>query len=299
MKINTLYNSKVTSAKGRKIEYIVIHYTAGTTSKAGAALNTANYFRTSNVEGSADYVVDDEDIYLCNADIKNSYSWAVGGSRYQSMTTSAGGKYYGRCTNKNSISVEICSNKINKKSLLAADTDWYFTNSALKLTAELVRQLMSDYGIGIDNVIMHHHVTGKVCPNPFCVNESRLAQWENFKAMLTESDNKEDDEMVETGTMTVNGKNIKIDKIVKEGVTFIKLRGLENAGFNVGYDVNTKNLSLDNAIQDLNVTANGEEKTVRAVNLDGFNYCKLRDVAEAVGNVDVDYKDNTVILITK
>lgn len=31
---------------------------------------------------------------------------------------------------------------------------------------------------------MHHHVTGKICPNPFCVNEKALKNWVNFKAQL-------------------------------------------------------------------------------------------------------------------
>ena len=58
--------------------------------------------------------------------------WAVGGKKYTSMTTSEGGKYYGICTNSNSISIEMCSNKLNTKKLGATDTDWYLTEATIK-----------------------------------------------------------------------------------------------------------------------------------------------------------------------
>ena len=187
MNIKTLFHSKTTLAKNRDIKWIVIHYTAGTTSGTNAALNTANYFKTSSSQGSADYVVDDNEIYLCNPDIRNRYSWAVGGNKYSSMSTSQGGIYYGKCTNKNSISIEICSNKINKSTLFATDTDWYFTDNSLILAAALVKKIMLEFSIDIGHVIMHHHVTGKICPNPFCVNENAIYKWNEFKMLILEN----------------------------------------------------------------------------------------------------------------
>ena len=86
--------------------------------------------------------------------------------------------------NKNCINIEVCSNKTNRKSLQATDTDWYFTNSELNLTAQLIAQLMKTYNIDINHVIMHHQVTGKVCPNPWTLNESRLAGWYDFLAKV-------------------------------------------------------------------------------------------------------------------
>ena len=50
------------SLPNRKIEWIVIHYTAGTTSKAGSALNTANFFMSGTAAASSDYIVDDETV---------------------------------------------------------------------------------------------------------------------------------------------------------------------------------------------------------------------------------------------
>lgn len=303
MVINKLFHNKVTLAKNRGIKYIVVHYTAGTTSKKGSAKNTANYFKTSTVQGSADYIVDDEEIYLCNSDIKNQYSWAVGGSKYNYMTTSVGGTYYNNCTNKNSISVEICSNKTNKSNLGSNDIDWYFTNSALNLAAELIRNLMTEYNISIENVLMHHHVTGKVCPNPFCINEAALSKWRAFKNSITNTKNtevkKEEEEVIDTTLIRVNGKDIKIDRILKDGRNFIELRGLENVGFEVGYEPDSKLVTLKNKYNELPLNIDGNETSVEAVNIEGHNFCPIRSISKAVGNFDVDYKEGKVFITTQ
>ncbi len=298
MSINiTKYTSTVntTAKKGRSIKYIVLHYTAGFKSTKGSAKNTAAYFMGGNAGGSADFIVDDETIVQYNGDIKNRYCWAVGGSRYTKKYTSESGKYYDSCNNTNCISIEMCSNKKNTASLLATDTDWYFTDKTVDNAVELTKYLMEQYSIDTDHVIMHHQVTGKICPNPWCVNEARLTQWNDFKARLIEVESEEDNEMVETGTITVNGKDIKIDKIVKDGTTYIKLRGLENAGFEVGYDAGSKNLTLENSVNELSLTVDGKEASVEGVNLSGYNYCKLRDIAEALGK-SVNVVDGDIVI---
>ncbi len=292
--------TNTTAKSGRSIKYIVLHYTAGTTSKSGTAKSVAQYFANSSVQASADFIVDDENIVQFNPDIANRYCWSVGGSKYSSPSTSLGATLYNTATNANTVNIEMCSSKTNTSSLLASDTDWYFTDSVIENAVELTKYLMDLYDIDSDHVIMHHHVTGKVCPNPWCVSESRLSQWYAFKAKLTDSTTEtEDDEVVTTGTMTVNGKDIKIDKIVKDGTTYIKLRGLEAAGFDVGYDADTKNITLDNTIKDIDVKVDGEATTLKAVNLNGSNYCQLRDVAKKTGNMEIDYKDLIVIINTQ
>lgn len=56
------------------------------------------------------------------------------------MTTSEGGKYYGKCKNNNSISIEMCSTKKNTKSLSATDDDWSITTKTVNNALELVKQ---------------------------------------------------------------------------------------------------------------------------------------------------------------
>lgn len=203
-----------TTACSRTPKYIVIHYTAGTKSVAGTALSTAKYFAKTTTKASADFIVDDSTIVQFNADPKKRYTWAVGGSKYASMSTSQGGKYYGVCTNSNSISIEMCSNKTNTASLKATDTDWYITEATLSKTVELTKHLMALYNIPVSNVIMHHHVTGKQCPNPFCVNEAALSKWNAFKARLTAT----------TSTTTTSTSGTSVNYIVKVIVDELNIR---------------------------------------------------------------------------
>ncbi len=107
---------------------------------------------------------------------------------------------------------------------------------------------------------------------------------------------KEEAEVVETGYINVNGRTIKIDKIVKNGRNFINLRGLENAGFKVDYNEDTKLPVLDNKIEDISISDKGEIKKAKAVNIRGSNYVKLRDFADIIGDIQVDHSDGIVIL---
>lgn len=176
--------ANTTIKRGRKIEWIFLHYAATTNSRDGRAEAIANMFSKSNTQASADFIVDDKNIVQYNGDIGNRYCWAVGGSKYSSMSTSQGGKYYNKACNANSISVEICSSKKSLRTLNSTDTDWYFTGEVLDQAVKLVRYLMKKYDIDADHVIMHHHRTGKICPNPWCVNEKALAGYKNFIARL-------------------------------------------------------------------------------------------------------------------
>lgn len=168
-----------TQQAGRAINWIVLHYTAGTSSNKGVAQNTANYFAKS-AQASADFIVDDAEIVQYNPDPRNYYCWAVGGNKYSTLATSLGAKYYGQCTNKNSISIEMCSRKKNTATLNASDDDWYLTDATVNNAIQLTKYLMQVYNIDINHVIMHHMVTGKLCPQPWAKNENALTNWYNF-----------------------------------------------------------------------------------------------------------------------
>ena len=81
--------------KGRK--YIVIHYTGNSTD---SAKGNANYFKSINRGASAHYFVDASSVYEV-VDPTNT-AWAVG-VKYGAAP------YWGKCTNGNSISIEMCS----------------------------------------------------------------------------------------------------------------------------------------------------------------------------------------------
>lgn len=186
IKMNTCTVNTTILAK-RPIEWIVIHYTAGTSSAVGHAMGLADWYKTGanpKNPASSDFTVDDETVVQYNPDIPNRYTWGAGGSKYTTKYTSESGKYYSICKNSNCINIEICSNKKNKKSLNANDTDWYFTDSELVLAAELVKHLMHEYNIPADHVIMHHHVTGKLCPAMWTHNDTELEGWRKFQKMF-------------------------------------------------------------------------------------------------------------------
>lgn len=213
----------------RKIEYIVLHYTAGTSSKTGMAVNNAKYFSTTAIKVSADFIIDDTTIVQYNPDIKNRYCWAVGGSKYKSMSTSLGGKFYGKCIHKNCINIEMCSSKANKKSLKITDTDWSFSDGVVNNAAELVKYLMQEYNIDIDHVIMHHHVTGKICPQPWTANEAALKNWYNFLAKVQGSSQKAEEKEKEYPsapfTVSISSVNVEYKKLAKASSTTLGKTG--------------------------------------------------------------------------
>ena len=181
--INIIKQTSVhnTTAKpNRKIEFIVLHYTAGTSSSQGAAKGVASYFSRTSNQASADFIVDDNDIVQYNPDPVNYYCWSVGGNKYPTKSNSLSAKYYGICTNKNSISIEMCSRKNNVSSLNANDDDWYLTNNTINNAVILTKYLMKKYNVSADHIIMHSMVTGKWCPQPWAKNEAALNGWYDF-----------------------------------------------------------------------------------------------------------------------
>lgn len=166
----------------RDIKYLVIHYTAGVTSKAGSARATASWFANPQSGGTADFIVDDAEIVQYNPDPQNYACWAVGGGKYNNR----GGRLYGQATNKNCISIEICSCNKTGKVTNANDGNWYFTDAAVTNAVELAKYLMAQYGISADRVIRHYDVNGKPCPGIHGWNEDTgdVSAWNAFKARL-------------------------------------------------------------------------------------------------------------------
>lgn len=172
------------SRPNRTIKYIVIHYTAGVSSKGGSAANIASYFASQGSRSaSADFIVDDRDIIQYNPDIKNRNCWHCGGSKQGS----GGATFYGKCTNSNSIGIEVCSTNRTGKVTNANDPNWSYTDASLKNAMELTKYLMKQYNVPASNVIRHYDVTGKACPgiigwNGYTKDETK---WQQFKAQIS------------------------------------------------------------------------------------------------------------------
>jgi uncharacterized protein YgiM (DUF1202 family) len=74
----------------------------------------------------------------------------------------------------------MCSRKTNTASLAASDDDWYITKETQNMALQLITYLTQTYHINKDHVIMHHQVTGKLCPQPWTKNEQALTGWRAF-----------------------------------------------------------------------------------------------------------------------
>lgn len=209
MQINKLLanSENYTRGRTRSVKYIVVHYTAN---NGDTAKGNCNYFATSGRNASAHYFVDENSIYQSVED--SDTAWSVGATSYT----------HADCRNNNSISVEMCSRKDTSGS-------YYIKDETVNNTVELVKELMIRHNVPIANVIRHYDVTGKKCPEPFVRDK---VQWTAFKKRL------EEEEMVEQAQIKINGTVYAVDRILKDGVNYVKVRDFEKAGFVISNEGN-------------------------------------------------------------
>jgi N-acetylmuramoyl-L-alanine amidase CwlA len=163
--INKFLSNHITSSPNRDIKYLAIHYTAGGSSSPGSAQAIYNVF--SQRSASADFAVDDRDIVQFNPDLQNYYCWAIGDKGVGTLKNQA--------TNRNTISIEICSNlKKGTSAAVPNHSGWTFTDSSLKNALNLTKYLMTRYNIPKERVIRHYDVTGKLCPGIVGWNDGAL-----------------------------------------------------------------------------------------------------------------------------
>lgn len=150
----------VTRSSQRQVRYIAVHYTAGGSSRKGQALQNRQVFLQR--QASADFVVDDETIVQINPDLLNYYCWAVGDAKNK---WTGGGRLYGIATNKNTVSIEMCSTLRKGTSAAVPNHEgWSLTPAVVEQTRHLVRYLMLMYDIPRERVVRHYDITGKLCP---------------------------------------------------------------------------------------------------------------------------------------
>ena len=186
--------SNYTKNRTKKIEYIVIHYTAN---NGDTAKGNCNYFNSPNRNASAHYFVDENEIWQSVED--SDTAWHCG----------TNGKYYhSKCRNDNAIGIELCSERDSKGM-------YYFNQETINNAIELTKMLMKKYNIPIENVIRHYDVTRKVCPGPFVNNN---VAWNNFKNSL-----KENDYMKVKRVVEVNGIKRELEVINDNGKNYYSI----------------------------------------------------------------------------
>lgn len=127
----------------KNVKYIVIHYTQN---KGDTAKNNVDYFANVNKrEAGAHFFVSANGDYAKSIPM-NRTAWAVGGYVYDEHA-----KYLNKCTNFNSVSIELCD----------ALDGW--TVGHVVGTRKLIKYIRK-YCPNAKTVICHHDVNGKKCP---------------------------------------------------------------------------------------------------------------------------------------
>lgn len=149
----------------KKVKYIVIHFTAG---NGDSAYNEARYFsREHKPHTSAHFFVGyDGDIWQSVEMFYTAYS--VGGKKYSDCAKTGGGKYYGKCTNSNSVSVELCDNLLKDPS-----------EKQIKAVKEVIAYIQK-WCPNAKTIIRHFDVNGKHCP----VRLMDEKKWKAFKEAI-------------------------------------------------------------------------------------------------------------------
>lgn len=186
------------------IRAIVFHYTANKGQNA-TALGNARYFANGS-EGraaSAHFVVDEGDTaYECVP--LDVVAWAVGDGQ--------SGKYGKVYNNYNTVSIEMVSHT-------DASGKYYIPEATMKNAARLYQMLLKQLP-NVQAVVRHYDISMKLCPLPL-IDE---AKWEDFKKLLEEVD-----ETVTKAKMIVDGKEVEVERILKNGTNYIKIRDIAKA----------------------------------------------------------------------
>lgn len=239
---------------GAKInEYIVIHYVGAVSS----AYNNSVYFKTVNRGSSANYFVDENDIYRV---VKDSDSaWHCGANTY-----------YCGARNTNSIGIEMCC--FNNNGTIDV------SDKVVERTIELTKELMAKYNIPADRVVRHFDVTHKNCPAPFVSNTAR---WNDFKAKIGDNSkpvvpSKECDQVLRVGSTITIPKILTVTAVYKSNLICIKeLTGTPSASYHYFDPTN------------FDVVDNNGNKTAKQVCYVGCKV-KLRGSYKVLGLVKTD-----------
>ena len=149
----------------KDVRYIVIHYTSG---KNDTAKNNVDYFATSNTRNAGAHFFVDQQGNIGRSIPMNRTAWAVGGDQRSGKDGEAA--YYGKCTNANSVSIELCDNATKDPS-----------EKQIEAVKKLVKYIRK-YCPNANKIIRHWDVNGKCCPSRMVGKESK--KWEKFKKAI-------------------------------------------------------------------------------------------------------------------
>jgi N-acetyl-anhydromuramyl-L-alanine amidase AmpD len=199
--LTTVNFSKPSGKKNNK--YIVIHFVGA----LGGAEQNCKYFQKEYRGASAHYFVGHEgEIWQCVADA--NVAWHCG---------SSSGYKHKDCRNSNSIGIEMCCRK-------DSSGKWYFEEETVKATIKLTKTLMKNYNIPVENVIRHYDVTGKNCPAPYVLNNTKH-KWDNFLKELQKTTTTTNNSSTTKGENSMPKLDNTPDTYAKEAIEWAKKKG--------------------------------------------------------------------------
>ena len=141
----------------RRIEYIILHYTAGEKSEKGSAIKMRDgwfycwHNKNKPIAVSADYGVDDEEIVQFTPDPEIYAALSVKGNR-KGISIEMCSIY------DNSIGGAVYNNKLNQPN----QPQWKFSQEVLTNTKKLIIELFKKFGPL--NITTHYRLNKKACP---------------------------------------------------------------------------------------------------------------------------------------
>ena len=147
--------------------YIGIHNTGV---KGDLAENNAKYFKNSNTRAAGAHFFVDRKGNVVQSIALSRAAYAVGGFFTQK---NGAGTYYRKCTNTNSVSIELCD-----------IVDKYPSEAQVKATRELVKFIQGKCP-NAKTIIRHWDVNGKTCPAIMAGQGN--ASWKKFRAEIMQT----------------------------------------------------------------------------------------------------------------
>lgn len=164
IKAKQISYSKVKRSRDNVL-FIVIHYTGVNSDSAEAE---ARYFTNGNTrEAGAHFFIGQDGKIIKSVPLDHA-AWSVGGKKYSDCSSTGGGKYYGICTNSNSVSIELCDNR-------QRDPSEKQTKAVIKCI-----KYIRKYCKNAQYVIRHFDVNGKHCPARMMDSK----KWSTFKTRI-------------------------------------------------------------------------------------------------------------------
>lgn len=168
LNIINVISSKNVPQWGNKKQFIAIHYlgVVGQNNKVESGGYGAHY-----------YIYWDGTVY--QAADHDAVLWQVGTGGYYTQK-------HPKARNANTIGIELCC-KCDGNSKSATDPYWYFTEETQEACVQLVKKLMKDLGIPVENVLRHYDIVNKHCPAPYVNNNKYKTSWtwDEFKSRLS------------------------------------------------------------------------------------------------------------------